>query len=188
MAGMVLRVPRESRVLLDIFSAARSGPPGSVRFTPTQVEQISRTVRRVPEVMVKVTGGATRTGAVSAHVSYISRKGQLEIETDDGDRIGRGEQRELIKSWHLELSPGQYRQAKDGASRPRELKLVHNIVLSMPRPTPPDKVLKAAKIFARERFGLQQSIRHGAAYAPGASPCPPGREGRGLRRPAPARQ
>ena len=39
--------------------------------------------------MVKVTGGATRVGSVSAHLSYISRKGQLEIETDDGDRIGR---------------------------------------------------------------------------------------------------
>jgi hypothetical protein len=105
--------------------------------------------------MVKVTGGPTRVGSVSAHVSYISRKGQLEIETDDGDRIGRDGQRLLLESWHLELSPGQYRQAKDGASRPREVKLVHNIVLSMPRPTPPDKVLKAARTFARENFGLQ---------------------------------
>jgi hypothetical protein len=68
--------------------------------------------------MVKVTGGATRVGAVSAHLSYISRKGQLEIETDDGNRIGRDGQREFLKSWHLELSPGQYRQAKDGASAP----------------------------------------------------------------------
>lgn len=155
MAGTVLRVPREGRTLLDIFSAARAGPPGSARFTPAQVEQISRTVRRVPEVLVKVSGGATRVGAVSAHLSYISRRGQLEIETDDGDRIGKDEQRELLKSWHLELSPGQYRQGKDGGSRLRELKLVHNIVLSMPKPTPPERVLKAAKTFAREKFGLR---------------------------------
>ena len=134
---------------------ARAGPPGSVRFTPAQVEQISRTVRRVPEVLVKVSGGATRVGAVSAHLSCISRRGQLEIETDDGDRIGKDEQRELLKSWHLELSPGQYRQGKDGGSRLRELKLVHNIVLSMPKPTPPERVLKAAKTFAREKFGLR---------------------------------
>jgi hypothetical protein len=155
-AGTVLRVPLENRAaLVDIFSAARAGPPGSVRFTAAQLEQISRTVRRVPEVMVKVSGGATRLGAVSAHLSYISRKGQLEIETDTGDRIGKDGQRELLKSWHLDLSPGQYRQAKDRGSRPRELKLVHNIVLSMPRPTPPDKVLKAAKAFAREKFALQ---------------------------------
>src|SRR6185437_2067499 len=31
----------------------------------------------------------------------------------------------------------------------------HNIVLSMPAPTPPDKVLAAARTFARERFGLK---------------------------------
>jgi hypothetical protein len=151
----VPRVPRGSRPLLDIFSAPRKGPPGSVRFTPAQVEQISRTVRRVPEVMVKVTGGATRLGAVAAHLSYISRKGELEIETDEGDRLTRDDQRAFLKSWHLELSPGQYRQAKDGRSRPRELKLVHNIVLSMPRPTRPDKVLNAARTFARERFGAE---------------------------------
>lgn len=35
------------------------------------------------------------------------------------------------------------------------IKLVRNIVLSMPAPTPPDKVLAAARTFARERFGLK---------------------------------
>jgi hypothetical protein len=33
--------------------------------------------------------------------------------------------------------------------------LVHNILLSMPFPTAPDKVLTAARKFARERFGAQ---------------------------------
>jgi relaxase-like protein len=31
---------------------------------------------------------------------------------------------------------------------------VHNIVLSMPSPTRPEKVLAAAKVFAREKFGV----------------------------------
>src|SRR6185437_13773245 len=31
----------------------------------------------------------------------------------------------------------------------------HNIVLSMPAPTPPERVLAAARTFARERFGLK---------------------------------
>jgi hypothetical protein len=35
------------------------------------------------------------------------------------------------------------------------VKLVHNIVLSMPAPTPADKVLAAAKVFAREKFGAK---------------------------------
>jgi hypothetical protein len=35
------------------------------------------------------------------------------------------------------------------------VKLVHNIVLSMPSPTPPERVLAAAKVFAREKFGAK---------------------------------
>jgi hypothetical protein len=150
-----MRLPRAGASFLDIFSAARAGPPGSIHLTPAQVEQIMRTVRRTPEVMVKVTGGGIRRGAVAAHLSYISRKGQLEIETDEGERIGKKGQQALLKDWHLDLSPGQYRKAKNGKPPPRAVKLTHNIVLSMPKPTPPDKVLAAAKAFAREKFALK---------------------------------
>ena len=53
---------------LDLLSLGRVGPSG--RFSPAQIHQIQRTVRRVPEVMVKVTGGGTKVGAVAAHPSY----------------------------------------------------------------------------------------------------------------------
>lgn len=150
-----IRLARAGDSFLDIFSAARAGPPGSIQFTPAQVEQILRTVRRTPEVMVKVIGGGTHRGAVAAHLSYISRKGQLEIETDEGERIDKKAQQGLLRDWHLELSPGQYRNAKEGKPPPRAVKLTHSIVLSMPRPTPPEKVLAAAKAFAREKFALK---------------------------------
>ena len=123
------------------------------RFSRAQIEQISRTVRHTPEVMVKVTGGGTRRGAVAAHFAYISRGGVEEIETDDGERIGRlDEQKRLLDDWHLELTAGQYRRPMDGGPARRATKLVHNIVLSMPAPTPPDKVLAAARQFARQKF------------------------------------
>jgi Relaxase/Mobilisation nuclease domain len=123
------------------------------RFSGAQIEQISRTVRRIPEVMVKVTGGGTRKGAVAAHFAYISRQGSLEIETEDGERIGRREeQKRLLDDWHLELTAGQYRRQLDGGPARRTTKLVHNLVLSMPSPTPPDKVLAATRQFARQKF------------------------------------
>jgi hypothetical protein len=123
------------------------------RFSRTQIDQISRTVRHTPEVMVKVTGGGTRRGAVAAHFAYISRGGAEEIETDEGERIGRLEdQKRLLDDWHLELTAGQYRQPMDGGAARRATKPVHNIVLSMPAPTPPDKVLAAARQFARQKF------------------------------------
>jgi hypothetical protein len=123
------------------------------RFSPAQIDQISRTVRHTPEVMVKVTGGGTRRGAVAAHFAYLSRQGTLEIETDEGERIGRREeQKRLLDDWHLELTVGQYRRQMGGGPARRATKLVHNIVLSMPAPTPPDKVLAAARQFARQKF------------------------------------
>jgi hypothetical protein len=123
------------------------------RFSRAQLDQISGTVRRTPEVMVKVTGGGTRRGAVAAHFAYISRRGALEIETDEGERIGRPEQqKQLLDDWHLELTAGQYRRQRDDGLAPRPTKLVHNIVLSMPAPTPADKVLAAARQFARQKF------------------------------------
>ena len=150
----VVHLPGNYDPLLDIHSLGRVGPPR--RFSPAQIQQIERTVRRVPEVMVKVTGGGKNVGAVAAHFSYIGRKEELAIETDEGDRIvGRDEQKALLRDWHLELSAGQYRAPRDGRTTARKTKLVHNIVLSMPFPTPPQKVLAAARTFGREKFGHQ---------------------------------
>lgn len=73
-----------------------------------------------------------------------------------------GGHKELLRDWHLELSAGQYRPPPRSTKTPargikplRGIKLAHNIVLSMPAPTPPDKVLAAAKVFAREKFGAK---------------------------------
>jgi hypothetical protein len=149
----VVRLPSDGPRLFDLVSYGRAGAQMPRRFSPAQVDQISRTVRRTPEVMVKVTGGGTRRGAVAAHFAYISRRGALEIETDEGERIGRpDEQKRLLDDWHLELTAGQYRRQVDGGPARRPAKLVHNIVLSMPAPTHPDLVLAAARKFARQKF------------------------------------
>ena len=68
---------------MEAASLGRWGSSGN-RLCAAQIEQIRRTVRRTPELMVKVTGGGTKIGAVVAHFAYISRKGKLEIESDEG--------------------------------------------------------------------------------------------------------
>jgi hypothetical protein len=150
-----IRVQGSGRPLLDIFSAGRAGAQSRLHFSRAQIEQIARTVRQTPEVMVKVTGGGASSGAVSAHFGYISRHGELEIETDEGERIPKEAQKEFLEDWHLELTAGQYRAGRDGKQEARKVKLVHKIVLSMPAPTPPEKVLAAARTFAREKFAVQ---------------------------------
>lgn len=97
MTRRVVRLTSDEPALFDVVSYGRAGSHMPRRFSAAQVDQISRTVRRTPEVMVKVTGGGTRRGAVAAHFAYISRRGALEIETDEGERIGRpDEQKRLL--------------------------------------------------------------------------------------------
>jgi hypothetical protein len=140
---------------LDIHSRGRALSQGTTRLSLAQIEQIGRTVRRTPEVMVKVTGGAKTIRAAAAHLSYISQEGKLELDTDEGERVTQEGQKELLKDWHLELSAGQYRNSAGRKGPWRGVKLIHNIVLSMPAPTAPDKVLAAARTFAREKFALK---------------------------------
>lgn len=52
--------------LLNVASYGRHGP-GHWPLTKAQIEHISRTVRRVPEVIVKVSGGARSVRGVGAH-------------------------------------------------------------------------------------------------------------------------
>src|SRR6185312_16077982 len=121
MSRRPFRLPPDERPFLEIASLGRSGPPGTTRLSPAQIEQVRRTVRRTPEVMVKVTGGGTNPGSVVAHFGYISRRGKVEIETDEGERIaGTDAQRAFLAAWHLKLSAGQYRGPRDRRTQARE--------------------------------------------------------------------
>jgi hypothetical protein len=153
----LLRFGREREAALDIVSYGRRGPGHPQRFTPEQVAQVVRTVRRAPEVMVKVSGGAKTTGAAAAHFRYITRRGELEIETDDGERMaGKDVAAGLVEDWDLDLDAGLDRWDRmTRGGRTSKPKLAHNIVLSMPAGTPAKKLLAASREFAREEFAAQ---------------------------------
>ncbi|GFE84674.1 hypothetical protein GCM10011487_66740 [Steroidobacter agaridevorans] len=146
------------RPILDIISYGRAGPGNRISLTPAQIAQIHRTVSRTPEVVVKVTGGggSTTGRGVTAHFSYIGRRGELEIETDDGQRLtGRGVGRHLVDDWDLDLEEDRKRLDLFATNRRKPPKLVHRLIFSMPAGTPPQKVLAAVRDFAREEFGLK---------------------------------
>ncbi|MDQ0608222.1 hypothetical protein QFZ83_002393 [Variovorax sp. W1I1] len=164
MPKQMVRVDRSGRgsaggardMALDIVSYGRRGPGGTLRLGADQIAQIQRTVGRTPEVMVKVSGGGRDVGGVEAHLRYIGRHGKLPIETDEGlTQQGRGAPKEITADWQLELCRSQYKPRPDPGQKDTRAKLVHNIVLSMPAGTPPEKVLAAARVFARENFALQ---------------------------------
>src|SRR6266853_197200 len=147
---------RTGRPLLDLISYGRGGPKGSIRLSAGQIAAIDRTVRRVPEVMVKVLPkDSNNLRSVGRHLDYIGRYGKLELETDDGERVqGKDAGQRLLEDWDLDLDEDRKEMGLASVFG-RAPKLVHKIMLSMPPGTPAKGVLEAARNFAREEFALK---------------------------------
>ena len=105
-------------------------------------QRIAATVsRRVPQVMVKVTGGGRGMAAIAAHFRYISKNGRLDIEDDRGGvREGKEALHDLVEQWRYGGS------LIDDIGHRRE---AFNIMLSMPHGTDAKIVQKAAREFAQ---------------------------------------
>ncbi|WP_343666718.1 relaxase/mobilization nuclease domain-containing protein [Paraburkholderia tropica] len=110
--------------------------------------RIARTLRRTPEVMVKITNKAASAqgmGAVRRHLRYISRNGRVELEDQNGDRIeGVDALRDLTQAWQF----GGWGIPESSTRRE-----VFNVLLSMPPGTDRRAVRDAARDFAAQEFG-----------------------------------
>ena len=105
--------------------------------------RLDRLSSKVPEVMVKVTGRKHVGGAVSAHLAYIGRHGQLEIETRDGD---------LIDTKAAMIALGEEWDSDADSARGQRVAAV-SLVFSMPEGTPPSVVKDATRAVAQQTFG-----------------------------------
>ncbi len=107
--------------------------------------RLTRITGRAPEVMVKVTGRTRDPSHLRAHLDYISRNGELEMEDREGALItGRPAVRELADDW----SAIAFADSRRRTSTPFSL----SVVLSMPADTDAAIVRDAARAFAREVF------------------------------------
>lgn len=108
--------------------------------------QFMRVARRVPEVMVKITGRTRDAGHLKAHLTYISRNGEVSLEGPDGERwVGRAGVRDLSTDWlaDVAMEPGRRRDSPVSLA----------IVLSMPAGTDAGRLHDAARAFASDVFG-----------------------------------
>lgn len=104
--------------------------------------KLARIVRRAPEVMVKVTGRQKGGRHVKAHLEYIGRKGDVEIESRDGEILTTKEDiAERAAEWSDTL---QWR------SRPTVSSV--SLIFSMPAGIDPEKVLGAVRTLAHAEF------------------------------------
>lgn len=112
----------------------------------TGLKNLQAAAARKPEVMVKIAKRMSKNSSgikgVKNHMKYISRNGELPLETRDGDRIqGNQAIQSLMNHWK-----------KMGIRENSDKREAINIVLSMPAGTPPQAVLNAARQFAAEQF------------------------------------
>jgi type IV secretory pathway VirD2 relaxase len=115
-------------------------------LTPAMRAKLQRIVAKAPEVMVKITGKTKTVGHLKSHLEYITRGGELAVETETGAVMeGRQGLRDIQTRWADDAALDEARR-RDGP-------LSHNIVLSMPPGTDPVAVKDAVRAFAMETFG-----------------------------------
>lgn len=140
------KVPRKDTTSKKLGATAAKAMSSQARVR----EQITRTTRRTPEVMVKITnrlGAGKGMAAIRNHLTYISRNGKLDLETDTGERLT---DKEAIADYANELKYQVRGYTIGEVSHRRE---AFNIILSMPAGTPQEKVREAAREFLEEEFG-----------------------------------
>lgn len=125
------------------------GGGSQARINGRAVMTADRTSRRVPEVMVRITGRQHGGGHVLANFAYISRLGhgpdeELGLETSEGIVLRDGRDMQILaKDWHnFEM---------DGDARRKGATSI-SMILSMPTGTDPERLKAAALDFAREEF------------------------------------
>jgi len=119
---------------------------GSVASSGETRARLARMVRRAPEVMVKVSGRTRDPGHLRAHLEYVARHGELEVEDRDGSILDSREAlREMAEDWSALALADRRRRVNTPVS--------HSLVLSMPGGTPPLAVRDAARAFGVEVFG-----------------------------------
>lgn len=111
------------------------------RVTPRMRAKLERIVRRSPEVMVKITGRTKGVEHLKSHLDYISRNGELTVETEQGAQLSGGVGLKDLKQRWIDDA------ALDTACR-RDGSLSINVVLSMPAGTDAVAVKDAARAFA----------------------------------------
>ncbi len=157
---------KSQRLVPKIPSLATSGQ-ATERSTAARAqavrERLARTVLSVPEVMVKITSSCKGMGQIGRHLDYISRKGQIEVEDQDGlSVIGKDQLDELKEDWRV--------GGPETIPTKSSVRDTFNIVFSMPAHTEEVSLKRAVRAFAQTTFEGHQFVF--AYHTPSTDPDP----------------
>jgi type IV secretory pathway VirD2 relaxase len=115
---------------------------GRINPTKGRLDQVKRIVNYTPEVVVKITGFSKGDSHMAAHLDYVSRKGDIDLEDERGNIVsGKEDVRDVAKEWGV-----------DSGRRKKGTRDTVNVVLSMPGDVPTTDLKDAARAFAQKKF------------------------------------
>lgn len=132
-------------------SASSGGMPSFSAVRPnynakkTALNAIKGVNKKLPQVVVKISGSSKGANKAQAHADYIGRNGKVEIEDQDGNKYkGKNEQKELLGAWS---AMGMHDKHETGSRRE-----AFHFVFSMPKGTNPDAMKTAVRNLVKEEF------------------------------------
>lgn len=99
---------------------------------------------KLPQVVVKISGSSKGANKAQAHLNYIGRKGNVEVEDQNGNKYKGSEQKELLGAWK---AMGMHNEHETGTR-----KEAFHFVFSMPKGTNPEAMKQAVKNLVAEEF------------------------------------
>lgn len=132
-------------------SASSGGMPSFSAVRPnynakkTALIVIKGVNKKLPQVVVKISGSSKGANKAQSHADYIGRNGKVEIEDQDGNKYkGKNEQKELLGAWSV---MGMHDKHETGSRRE-----AFHFVFSMPKGTNPDAMKTAVRNLVKEEF------------------------------------
>ena len=137
----------EDETSSPLISGVKAGKTNKTR--PIRMRQKRETsgksLKRSPEVLVKISGFTKGGHHLDTHMAYVSRKGKVEMQDEEGNVFSDLDAiRDLAKRWQMEIDEGN-----PPKSNRRD---AVRIVLSMPPGTDPMALKRAARKFSKENF------------------------------------
>lgn len=138
-------------------SASSSGIPSIRSIRPTYNSNVKKTAlntikgvnKRLPQVVVKISGSSKGVNKAQSHADYIGRNGKVEIEDQDGNKYnGKNEQKALLGAWKAQ---GMHDNHETGSR-----KEAFHFVFSMPKGTNADAMKTAVRNLIKEEFDGHQ--------------------------------
>lgn len=111
----------------------------------TALNTVKGVNKKLPQVVVKISGSSKGVNKAQSHADYIGRNGKVEIEDQDGNiYAGKNEQKDLLGAWG---AMGMHDKHETGTR-----KEAFHFVFSMPKGTNPDAMKTAVRNLVKEEF------------------------------------